>query len=94
MRVHIGGGSDVGAFGVENNGNCGIILLEITHGHQQIFIGGLPGIIGDLRFIAADEVRRGVDQRFVEFEDRVFFCTHRFRKFLEIGVESHANERF
>ena len=71
-----------------------MFFLEIAHGHEKIFVGGLAGVVGDLRFVTADEIGGGVDEGFVEFENRVFLSADARRELVEVGVESHADERF
>ncbi len=68
--VALRGVADVAALGIENDRNAGVGAMNVFDGALELVFRLVRRVVGELRLVGADQVRRGVDDRLVELEDR------------------------
>ena len=84
--------ADIAAFGIQNDRNFGTFRAQVCQRHRQILFGILSFIARHLRFIAADIIAGSIDDRLVEFKNRILDLPDTCRQFRQIGVKSHADQ--
>ena len=65
-------------------------FADVGDGVGELRFGAERGVVGDLRFVRADEIRRRIDDRAIEFEDRARRMLQMARKLRRLGIEPDA----
>jgi hypothetical protein len=65
--------------------------MDVINGHLQFVIAVFSGVVGGLRFVAADIVFCGINDGFVEIEKGFIGVSDTFRKFGHIRIKTHTN---
>ncbi len=92
LGIVLGGGADVAALGVEDDGDAGIGLVDVRDQLLELVFGALRGEIGDLGLERADQVGGGVDDGAAEREDRPARGGQRRRQARRVRVQPHAQQ--
>ena len=85
--------ADVAALGVENDGNAGVIRVNVGNHVLEFVFSAAGGKVGNLRLECADGMRRGVDDARAEVVNRARLALDGRRKARRIRVEADAKER-
>ncbi len=75
--------------------NIGMVRLDVFHGLLQALPPCQPAafIKGDIGLVGNRHFRRGIDNRLIEFEYRVFRIKQVLRDFRNVGIQSDAEKR-
>ena len=91
--VALGGVADVAALGIQNHRHVRVGAMDVVDRALELVFRFVRRVVRELRLVGAHEVRRGVDDRLVELEDRRGSAAIDARHALDLRVEPHADER-
>ena len=67
--------------------------MDVSDGLFEFIVTILTGIVSRLGLVAADIIFGGVDDRLVEVKEGGGTLFYALRKFCEIGIKTHADQR-
>ena len=67
--------------------------MDVFDGALELIFRSVRGVVRELRLVGADQIRRGIDDRLVELEDRRRFAGERRGKPLDLRIEPDADQR-
>ena len=86
----LGGGSDIAALGVEDHGDLGMALADMSDHSLELRFGTRRGEVGDLRLERAGVGCGGVDNGTAEIGDGRLASAQGGRKAVRIGIQADA----
>lgn len=90
LGVLLGGGADVAALGVQDDGHMGRDGAHVGHELFQLLFGAVGREVGDLGLEGVHQIGRGLDDGGAEFVDFACIAAHGRRKAAGFGVQAHA----
>src|SRR5262245_37716242 len=90
-RITLGGVAHIATLGVEDDRYVRMVLWDVTDEALELRFRAVGRVVRELRLEGTYEVRRGIDDRPIELEDRIGACELR-REPLGLRVQADAKQ--